>query len=159
MNMKIRIHDHVYSVKVGNLKSRPVLVEVEGETFEVWPEQDLTDRGSRRIDDLQVTSPSSTSLPQPNIKITRAESSAAHLGDPEDPENYRLRSIRAPIPGIITAIYVASGSEVEVGQELLKLEAMKMNNSIRANRSGTIRAVHISVGQTVKLNQVLLEFA
>jgi biotin carboxyl carrier protein len=60
---------------------------------------------------------------------------------------------------VITAVYVTPGSEVSVGEELLKLEAMKMNNSILSNRAGVIRDVCITVGQVVKNNEILLEFA
>jgi propionyl-CoA carboxylase alpha chain len=59
---------------------------------------------------------------------------------------------------VITAILVQAGSEVVVGQELCKLEAMKMNNSIRASRSGKVGSVMVSIGQHVKHNDVLIEF-
>ena len=60
---------------------------------------------------------------------------------------------------MITAVLVHPGDEVAIGQELCKLEAMKMNNSIRSNRAGKIEAINISVGQQVKHNDSLMEFA
>jgi biotin carboxyl carrier protein len=70
-----------------------------------------------------------------------------------------LKAVKAPIPGVITAILVQPGAEVSVGQELCKLEAMKMNNSIRSSRVGKIASINVSIGQHVKHNDVLIEFA
>jgi biotin carboxyl carrier protein len=70
-----------------------------------------------------------------------------------------MKTVKAPIPGVITAILVQSGTEVSVGQELCKLEAMKMNNSIRSSRAGKIATIHVSIGQHVKHNDALIEFA
>jgi biotin carboxyl carrier protein len=65
--------------------------------------------------------------------------------------------IKAPIPGKITRIMVESGDEVEAGQPLFVVEAMKMENEIRAPRAGKITLVNVVAGQEVKLHEVLLE--
>ncbi len=65
--------------------------------------------------------------------------------------------IKAPIPGIITRLLVEVGDEVEAGQSVLVLEAMKMENEIRAPRSGIVRQLNVSTGQGVALNEVLAE--
>jgi biotin carboxyl carrier protein len=71
----------------------------------------------------------------------------------------RVNIVRAPIPGLITALLVQPGYEVSAGQELCKLEAMKMNNSIRSTRTGKIAKIYVSVGQQVQHNEVLMEYA
>jgi acetyl/propionyl-CoA carboxylase alpha subunit len=65
--------------------------------------------------------------------------------------------VKAPIPGLIRRVLVEPGDRVEIGQTLLILEAMKMENEIRAPRSGTVRAVHTGPGEDVSYNQVLVE--
>ncbi|NUQ07271.1 MAG: biotin/lipoyl-binding protein [Anaerolineae bacterium] len=65
--------------------------------------------------------------------------------------------VKAPIPGLIASIAVAVGQPVEVGQPLLILEAMKMQNELRAPLSGTVRSLHVEVGQVVARAQVLAE--
>jgi acetyl/propionyl-CoA carboxylase alpha subunit len=65
--------------------------------------------------------------------------------------------IKAPIPGQITQVNVAAGDEVEQGQPLLVLEAMKMENEIRAPRSGLIKELKVTPGQRVTLDEVLVE--
>ncbi len=65
--------------------------------------------------------------------------------------------VKAPIPGLITTVYVKEGDSVEVGQPLLVLEAMKMENTIAAPRSGSISCLNHSPGQTVTLGELLAE--
>jgi biotin carboxyl carrier protein len=65
--------------------------------------------------------------------------------------------VKAPIPGMITRILIAPGDQVEVGQPLLVLEAMKMENEIRAPRSGVVSQLHVGVGQGVRLQEVMAE--
>jgi biotin carboxyl carrier protein len=65
--------------------------------------------------------------------------------------------IKAPIPGLITRIMVEPGQEVEVGQPLVVLEAMKMENEIQAPRSGQVQHLAVEPGQTVVLDDLLIE--
>jgi propionyl-CoA carboxylase alpha chain len=66
--------------------------------------------------------------------------------------------VYAPLPGVIDSIAVQPGDQVEAGQELCVLEAMKMKNVIRSARSGEVARLHVSVGQHVKHNDALIEF-
>jgi acetyl/propionyl-CoA carboxylase alpha subunit len=65
--------------------------------------------------------------------------------------------IKAPIPGLVTRVMVEKGQEVEMGDPLLILEAMKMENEIRAPKTGVVQALPVSEGQTVLRDQVLAE--
>lgn len=65
--------------------------------------------------------------------------------------------LKAPIPGIITRVMVAQGQEVEMGEPLLILEAMKMENEIRAPKAGVVQSLPVSEGQPVLREQVLAE--
>ena len=65
--------------------------------------------------------------------------------------------LKAPIPGLITRLMVQQGDSVEVGQPLLVLEAMKMENEIRASRPGVVSTLHVSAGQSVTRNELLAE--
>jgi acetyl/propionyl-CoA carboxylase alpha subunit len=65
--------------------------------------------------------------------------------------------LTAPIPGKVVAVNVAVGDEVEVGQSLVVLEAMKMENELIAEQAGTVAAVHASPGDTVDAGTVLVE--
>ncbi|MEW5871874.1 MAG: biotin/lipoyl-containing protein [Chloroflexota bacterium] len=65
--------------------------------------------------------------------------------------------VKAPIPGQISEVLVVAGQDVQTGQALVVLEAMKMENEIRAPISGLVKAVHILPGQRVALHELLVE--
>jgi biotin carboxyl carrier protein len=64
--------------------------------------------------------------------------------------------IRAIIPGRIASVAVAAGDAVEIGQTLLAVEAMKMQNELRAPRAGTVARVAATAGTTVELGDLLV---
>jgi propionyl-CoA carboxylase alpha chain len=63
------------------------------------------------------------------------------------------------MPGLIIGIPVRTGEAVKAGQELLVLEAMKMENVLRAERDGVVEAIEVEPGATVAADQVLIAFA
>jgi biotin carboxyl carrier protein len=65
--------------------------------------------------------------------------------------------LKAPIPGLIARYLVAVGDEVTVGQPVVILEAMKMENEIRAHLAGQVEAIHVPAGETVTRNTLLVE--
>ena len=65
--------------------------------------------------------------------------------------------IMAPIPGKVVAIKVKKGDEVEPGQPLVVLEAMKMENELAADQAGKVAAIHVSAGDTVEGGELLVE--
>lgn len=65
--------------------------------------------------------------------------------------------VKAPIPGLITAIAVQVGDTVTAGQRLLVLEAMKMENEILAPRAGTVTQVSVHQGKSVVLDELIIE--
>lgn len=67
--------------------------------------------------------------------------------------------IRAIIPGRVVAVSVAPGDEVTAGQQILVVEAMKMQNELRAPRDGTIDRVAAAPGSTVDVGDLLLVIA
>ena len=68
------------------------------------------------------------------------------------------RMLKAPMPGLVLEVKVAEGEQVEKGQPLLIIEAMKMENIIKAQAAGTVKTVHATVGASVEKNDKLLEF-
>ena len=67
-------------------------------------------------------------------------------------------SVTAPLPGVIKSIAVRPGQQVSLGDELLVIEAMKMDNIIRASRDGTVETIYASEGHQVAYGERLLEF-
>jgi len=65
--------------------------------------------------------------------------------------------MRAPMPGKILGISVKPGDQVELGQVVFVLEAMKMENEISSTVEGTVKAIEVELGATVNTGDVLLE--
>ena len=77
----------------------------------------------------------------------RFERSAAHAAG-ANPE------LRSPMPGTVIAVFAADGSQVEAGDPVLAIEAMKMEHVLRAAASGTV-AMHVQLGSQVTGDQVV----
>jgi len=65
--------------------------------------------------------------------------------------------LEAPMPGKVIAVKVAPGDTVMKGDELLVVEAMKMENAVRAPREGRVKSVSAKVGDMVSPGVVLVE--
>ena len=64
--------------------------------------------------------------------------------------------IKAPMPGLVVAIPVMEGQPVKMGDVLVVLESMKMENEIKAPRDGTVSGVRVQSRQSVEQNQTLV---
>jgi biotin carboxyl carrier protein len=67
--------------------------------------------------------------------------------------------LKAPMPGLIVRVHVKVGDEVVVGQPLVAIEAMKMENELRAIAGGVVKAVHATPGSAVEKGATLVDFA
>jgi 3-methylcrotonyl-CoA carboxylase alpha subunit len=65
--------------------------------------------------------------------------------------------LEAPMPGKVIAVRVGVGQRVAKGDEVLVVEAMKMENALRAPHDGTVKAVHVKEGEAVVPGVVLVE--
>ena len=148
MKLIVKVENQSFEVEVGDIHARPISATVDGEVFEVWPEDVQLVKPSvqmGQVASLPVTSQPAASKAAPAFSLPAAPASGA-------------KSVLAPLPGVIVAISVKPGDAVEHGQELCIIEAMKMKNVIRANRAGMIAAVHVTQNQHVKHHDALLEF-
>jgi len=144
MKIKVEIDGQIFQVEVEELHQRPVIAVVDGEKFEVWPEED-TFEGDR----AERLSAPSISIPEEGQ--LRAMPEKADQGG-------RATDVKSPLPGVIVAVLVKPGEAVSRGQELCTLEAMKMKNAIKSNREGTIAEVKVGVGDQVSHGQLLMTY-
>ena len=63
-----------------------------------------------------------------------------------------------PMPGLVVKIAVNEGDEVQEGQVLATIEAMKMENTLRAERKGTVAKVNVGAGDSLAVDDVIMEF-
>ncbi|MGC9398724.1 MAG: biotin/lipoyl-containing protein [Anaerolineae bacterium] len=135
----VTIGDKTYNVKVPNPNERPVRAIVDGVTLEVKVAQE-------RVVQVAPATPPVASSPAP---VAKAEG-------PSTRTEVKDGTVLAPLPGTVVAISVKVGQKVEMGEELLVLEAMKMKNPIRAKQGGTVVQIHVHVGDQVQHGAPLL---
>lgn len=70
----------------------------------------------------------------------------------------QVKEIKAPMPGSILNIMVEEKEEVKIGDPILVLEAMKMENVIKSPGDGVVNKIHVSEKENVEKNQVLITF-
>jgi propionyl-CoA carboxylase alpha chain len=73
---------------------------------------------------------------------------------PPDTSKYLL----CPMPGMLVTVQVATGDEVQEGQPLATVEAMKMENILKAERRGVVKRIVAAPGTSLKVDAVILEF-
>jgi acetyl/propionyl-CoA carboxylase alpha subunit len=66
-------------------------------------------------------------------------------------------TVVSPMPGRVLKVLVAEGEQVAVGEALVVVEAMKMENELAAARGGTVRKIHVTPGQNVESGALLVE--
>jgi biotin carboxyl carrier protein len=80
-------------------------------------------------------------------RASRGRASSAHAGPLQ---------VKAIIPGKVVAVSVQAGDAVTAGQQLLVVEAMKMQNELRSPRDGTIERVGVAVGVNIEIGDLLV---
>lgn len=138
----IRLGERSYRVEIVAIDQGAATVRVNGTLYEVAIEVD---------------------------RLTQVHEEEIRPAEPDQPLDRPLESrreravsvdkvVEAPMPGDIVAVKVSPGDQVEMGQELFILEAMKMKSVIRAARSGVAESVHVQEGATVSYGQPLMTF-
>ena len=135
---KYTINGTKYEVAVGDIEENIVTVTVNGEEYKVEMEKE----------------------PEPEKKkpvLGKAAAPSAAEGEPTDKaEVNKNNAVKAPLPGVIIDIKVAVGDEVQAGDTLLVLEAMKMANNIEAEKAGKVTAICVKVGESVMEDDALV---
>ncbi len=70
----------------------------------------------------------------------------------------KILQVKAPMPGLVLDVLAQEGAEIKKGDNLLVLEAMKMENMIKSPTDGTIKKIEIKKGDKVEKNALLVSF-
>ena len=136
---KYTINGTKYEVAVGDIEENIVTVCVNGEDFKVELEKE----------------------PEPEKKkpvLGKPAAAAAAASEPASDKAAvnKNNAVKAPLPGVITDVKVQVGDEVQEGDTLVVLEAMKMANAIQAEKSGRVTAVCVKIGESVMEDDALV---
>ncbi|QIG45059.1 acetyl/propionyl-CoA carboxylase subunit alpha [Nocardioides anomalus] len=145
-----------------NVPSQPQLTSFESGDVTWWPggavaasptSVTLEHDGVRTTYAVTVSGPSGLSVdvdwPGGHVTLTRKP----RFVDPADA--VATGSLLAPMPGTVVAVHVQQGEEVEAGQPVLVLEAMKMQHTVRAPGAGTVTQLDVRPGAQVAAGEVL----
>ena len=146
MKYAVKVGEQTFNVEIKDINARPIVAVVDGEAFEVFPENiGPAEAGLNRLGKNEAPK-----TPEARIK-TPAAASAPHLITTSN-------TLTVPLPGTVIETFVHPGEVIEAGQVVVIIEAMKMKNSIRATRGGKIAEVLVSAGQSVAHKQALVKF-
>ena len=91
-----------------------------------------------------------------HVRTPRQAELAALMPEKLPPDTSRF--LLCPMPGLVVKISVAEGDEVQEGQALATVEAMKMENILRAERRGIVKRLAASPGASLRVDDVIMEF-
>ena len=138
---KYIINGTKYEVAVGDIEENIVTVTVNGEEYKVEMEKEAEPEKKKPVLGKQAGASTSNASDEPVANKAAVNKNNA---------------IKAPLPGVITDIKVAVGDEVQVGDTVIVLEAMKMANNLQAEKAGKVTAICVKVGESVMEDDALI---
>ncbi len=134
------INGNAYEVEVLGFEENIAKVEVNGTQYNVEVQKELKMTKTPTL--VRAESPKPTPK---ESKIPRTNTQTTNI------------AIKAPLPGTVISVLVKSGDKVALGQKLLTMEAMKMENNVLSEKDGVVKVVHVKPGQAVAQSEVLVE--
>ena len=134
-----------YEVEIEEVEGNIAKVNVNGIPFEIEMQRPINAAKHPTIVKPKVAAPvqpAPSAAPAPKPQAAAAPASG--------------NALKAPLPGTITSVNVKVGDTVNVGDVVIILEAMKMQNNIEAETAGTITAINVNPGDSVMEGSVLL---
>ena len=151
---KYKVQGVDYEVEIAEVEGKIAHVNVNGIPFEIEMQKPINAAKHPALAATKRTAPAAPVTPaapvqsaQPVAKPQPAQPAvAAGAGTP----------VKAPLPGTINAINVKVGDTVAVGDVVIVLEAMKMQNNIEAENAGTVTSILVNPGDSVMEGAVML---
>jgi biotin carboxyl carrier protein len=138
-----------YEVEIEEVEGNIAKVNVNGIPFEVELQKPINAAKHPQLSKPKVEAP------KPVAAAPVAAAPAAAPAQPAAPAGAGT-PVKAPLPGTVIDIKVQQGQQVNVGDVVLVLEAMKMQNNIEAEYAGTVTSITVKPGDTVMEGAVLM---
>lgn len=137
-NYKFKINGTSYTVDINNVEGQTIELELNGTSYKVEVDKEIKQTKTPKLV-RPAAVPSTDSTPQ----TAKTTSSGA-------------QTVKSPLPGTVLDVYVKVGDVVKVGQKLIMLEAMKMENIIDSDLDGTITDIKARTGDAIMEGDVLI---
>jgi biotin carboxyl carrier protein len=150
-----------YEVEIAEVEGNIAKVNVNGIPFEVELQKPINAAKHPTMTAPKVQAPQSAAANSAAAAAPTAAPQAAQAEAPAAPAAAAGagQSVKAPLPGTITDIRVQVGQQVNAGDIVLVLEAMKMQNNIEAEATGKVTSIMVKQGDSVMEGTVLLTIA
>ena len=135
-----------YDVEIEEVEGNLAKVSVNGIQFEVELKRPINPVHAIKKPMVAAPKPAAPAPAPAAAPVAAAPAAAPGSGNP----------VKAPLPGTISSISVKVGDQVNVGDTVLVLEAMKMQNNIEAEYAGTVTSIVVNPGDSVMEGAVLL---
>ena len=144
-----------YEVEIAEVEGKIAKVNVNGIPFEIEMQKPIN---AAKHPALANTKRSASAPAAPVAPVAAAPAQPAAKPQPAQPAATAGAGtpVKAPLPGTINAINVKVGDTVAVGDVVIILEAMKMQNNIEAENAGTVTSILVNQGDTVMEGAVML---
>lgn len=139
---KFTINGNKYETEVLHIEDNVAEIEVNGTKYYVEVDKDIKPVKTPKL--VRAAAVPSTDM-HPSTAKTSSPSAPKGAG-----------SIKSPLPGVILDVMVKEGDTVKMGQRLLVLEAMKMENNIEADKAGVVTSILKQKGDSVMEGDVLI---
>jgi biotin carboxyl carrier protein len=139
---KFTINGNHYNTEILNVEDNVAEIEINGTLYKVEVDKEMKAVKTPKLVRSTVA-PSTDHQP-----------STAKTSSPNAPKG--TGTIKAPLPGVILDVFVREGDVVKIGQKLLMLEAMKMENNIEADQPGKVISIAKKQGDSVMEGDVLI---
>lgn len=140
---KFTIHGNEYEVHIKTVEDNIIDLEVNGSAYQVEVDKVIQPAKTPKLVRSRVVPP------PPDAREEEDGGAKA----PVSPAG----KISSPLPGTVVNIFVREGDTVKVGQKLMVLEAMKMENNIDSDKDGKVRSIPVRPGQSVMEGDTLIE--
>ena len=148
-----------YEVEIAEVEGKIARVNVNGIPFEIEMQKPINAAKHPALAATKRATSVAPAEPQPAATVTNNSASEnaakAPVAAPAAPAGAGT-PVKAPLPGTINAINVKIGDKVGVGDIVIVLEAMKMQNNIEAEQAGTVTSISVNVGDSVMEGAVML---
>jgi len=141
-----------YEVEIAEVEGKIAKVNVNGIPFEIEMQKPIN---AAKHPALAATK-RATPIAPVEVPVTNTAAPKPAKPAPQAAPAGGGNAVKAPLPGTIIAINVKVGDQVNVGDVVIVLEAMKMQNNIEAEFAGTVKAINVNNGDSVMEGSVLL---
>jgi len=140
---KFTINGNNYEAQINNIEDNVAEIEINGTLYTV--ELDKT---------LEPGTKTPKLVRSLSVPSTDSHPSVAKTSNPAGPKG--SGTIKSPLPGVILEFHIKEGDYVKIGQRLLTLEAMKMENNIDSDKEGKVVSIKKKKGDSVMEGDVLI---